>query len=424
MEGTVQQLDPDAVYVDPSENSRYSIGLSIETERLAESLIETGGIERPVEVEKLTADEGKTLKGKKFRLVAGFRRFAALALVNSKGAGLKLPAIVRDPSASPTDRLKLQLRENIDRRNLSPMDRAVAMQKLEAAGVPKVEIAKLFAAPAGRKGMSMQPVSNAHINMTLSFLKFPKAIQARIADGRLTVGAAYELSRLPAEKWEPVLQRAETDRLKTIDKEDADVVALEKSEAKAKADAEAAEQAAAALETAKAEVEVNERALQAKKDETLVAFKKEKDAVGDAKKPSREARVALEAEARTVEKALFDARTKLTKLTEAQEKLAKSAEEKRAKLDAARAESTGKDKTTIEEVRAASVAEGATAQVKLNIAQVRSYVKTLLEPGTPAKVLAIGTALQDAFDGGITDKELFKELCKITGEVMPRRRAS
>jgi hypothetical protein len=426
MEGTVQHLDPETVLVESDANARYNLGLDIETRQLADSIVETGGIEHPVDVEKLSAEDKKKSK-KQVRLIAGFRRFAALSVVNAKGAGLKLPAIVHEPMDAQ-ERLKLQLRENVMRRNLSPMDKAVAMQRLIDAGVPKVDIAKLFSAPAGRKGLVLQPVSNAHINMLTSFLKYPKKIQERIADGRIHVSAAYELSRLDPAKWEDVLNRVERDRLKLIDKEEADQTNLDKAEAKAKEEAEAQEKAAVEMDHAKAEVEIQEKALQAKKDEMLKAYSKANDKEVKKDKAqhqaAKEALGAVEADAKGIEKVYNEAKAKLQKLVDAQEKLAKAAEEKRKKLEEKRAAAVaaaGTAKTTSEDVKAAAKAEGVEIQKKLTAAEIRAYVKTLTEPGTPKKVLAIGKAFQDAIDGGMTDKELFKALCTITGETPKSR---
>src|SRR5207249_5746573 len=50
-------------------------------------------------------------------------------LNKEQGAGLTVPAIVR-PLADDTLRLKHQLTENMDRENQSPMDQAVAIDKL------------------------------------------------------------------------------------------------------------------------------------------------------------------------------------------------------------------------------------------------------------------------------------------------------
>lgn len=84
--------------------------------------------------------------------------------------------------------------------NRSPIDEALEIRRLIQQGVSKMEIRKMFARPGGRKGFKSMPVSNSFINMRLSFLDLPKAIQEKIHDGRLGVAAAYELTKVTTGK--------------------------------------------------------------------------------------------------------------------------------------------------------------------------------------------------------------------------------
>ena len=209
----LQQLDPGVILAD--ENSRFGLK-RLRLDTLVQSSLEMGGVNTPVEVEPLDTP----VDGKQYRLTAGFYRHAAVSELNDKqAAGLTLPAIVK-PIGDAGLRLRRQLAENMERENQSPMDKAIAIKKLVDLSVPKVEIRKIFSTPGGRKGLVLQPASNAFINMTLSFLDLPKAVQEKIHDGRVGVAAAYELTKVHPEKRAAVLERAEQERIKTIEAED------------------------------------------------------------------------------------------------------------------------------------------------------------------------------------------------------------
>lgn len=124
-----------------------------------------------------------TVKAKGYQIVAGERRFRA-----ASAAGLeKIPAIVR--TLSDQHRLELSLIENIQRRDLSPIETAVAYAKLrDQFNLTLDEIG----ARVGSKSVSA--VSN-----TLRLLKLPKEVQLALQEGRLTEGQARPLVGLDPE---------------------------------------------------------------------------------------------------------------------------------------------------------------------------------------------------------------------------------
>ncbi len=118
-----------------------------------------------------------TTKGSGYQIVAGERRFRA-----ASAAGLeKIPAIVR--TLSDQHRLEISLIENIQRRDLSPIETAVAYAKLrDQFNLTLDEIG------ARVGGKSVSTVSN-----TLRLLKLPKEVQQAMQDGTISEGQARPL---------------------------------------------------------------------------------------------------------------------------------------------------------------------------------------------------------------------------------------
>jgi len=142
-----------------------------------ESLIESirvHGIIQPLVVTK-TADG--------YELIAGERRLRA-----SKILGLAtVPVIVRE--AGEQEKLELALIENIQRRNLNPIEKAVAYQKL-------IEEYNLSQEEAAEKlGVSRSALAN-----TLRFLELPAEIQRSLAREEISEGHAKIIAGLNSEK--------------------------------------------------------------------------------------------------------------------------------------------------------------------------------------------------------------------------------
>lgn len=112
-----------------------------------------------------------------YQIVAGERRYRA-----SKAAGkTTIPALVRTLSAQ--HKLELSLIENIQRRDLNPLETATAYAKLrDQFNLTLEEIG----AQVG--GKSVSAISN-----TLRLLKLPQAVKEIVAKGELTEGQARPL---------------------------------------------------------------------------------------------------------------------------------------------------------------------------------------------------------------------------------------
>lgn len=144
-------------------------------EELAKSIQEHGILQPLI----LTRDGS----GNHYSLIAGERRLRAAEI-----AGLEfVPAIVRD--ASELERLEIALIENIQRENLSPVEAALAYQKLnDHFGLSHEEI-------SASVGKSRTAVTN-----TLRLLNLPEAILISLQEGIISEGHARALLGLSGEK--------------------------------------------------------------------------------------------------------------------------------------------------------------------------------------------------------------------------------
>src|SRR5688500_2733284 len=139
-------------------------------EELAASIKEKG-ILQPVVVRRAGAD--------KYELIAGERRLRA-----AKRAGLAaIPAVIKD--VSDLESLELALIENIQRRDLNPIEEAQSYASLvNEFGLTQEDLAK-------RVGRERSTVAN-----TLRLLKLPNEIQKDLASGALSMGHARALLAL------------------------------------------------------------------------------------------------------------------------------------------------------------------------------------------------------------------------------------
>lgn len=118
-----------------------------------------------------------------YRLIAGERRWRA-----AQKAGLKrVPVVVRE--TTPIESLELALIENIHRKDLNPIEEAMAYQRLlEDAKTTQEEIAR-------RVGKERSTVSNM-----LRLLKLPLIIREDLVRGNMTTGHARVLAGLQSQE--------------------------------------------------------------------------------------------------------------------------------------------------------------------------------------------------------------------------------
>ena len=142
-------------------------------EELAQS-IKTHGVLQPILVKSC---------GENYEIIAGERRWRAAGL-----AGLhKIPALLKTPGKG--EEHFWTLLENLQREDLSPIEEAKACSALlKSHSLSQQELADILGKP------------RPSLANTLRLLKLAPSIQAWISEGRLSVGQAKELLRIPSQK--------------------------------------------------------------------------------------------------------------------------------------------------------------------------------------------------------------------------------
>jgi len=124
-----------------------------------------------------------------YRLIAGERRWRAA----QKAGLLKVPVVVRE--STPIESLELALIENIHRKDLNPIEEALAYSKcLEEGKVTQETLAK-------KLGRERSTITNM-----LRLLKLPRAIQQDLIDGRMSMGHARVLAGLKGKEEQMALR--------------------------------------------------------------------------------------------------------------------------------------------------------------------------------------------------------------------------
>jgi ParB family chromosome partitioning protein len=141
---------------------------------LAES-IKKYGVLQPIIVTRI---EKKTEMGTttEYQIIAGERRFRASKLVGLK----QIPVIIKERNNQ--EKLEIALIENVQRKNLNPIDKAEALNQLkEEFSLTEKEIAQIA-------GMSREAVSNS-----IRVLTLPEEIIQALKEEKITEGHARAL---------------------------------------------------------------------------------------------------------------------------------------------------------------------------------------------------------------------------------------
>ena len=124
-----------------------------------------------------------------YQLIAGERRWRAA----QKAGARRVPVVVRE--ASPAESLELALIENIHRKDLNPIEEAVAYRKLlDETGATQETLAK-------RLGKDRSSIANL-----LRLLNLPSAIQEDLIQGRMSMGHARVLAGLKTQSEQLALR--------------------------------------------------------------------------------------------------------------------------------------------------------------------------------------------------------------------------
>lgn len=158
--GSIIEIELDAIEVNPFQPRTYFDEEALR--ELASSIRELGVIQ-PITVRKLS--------GNKFQLVSGERRFRASKLIGAQ----TIPAYIR--IANDQEMLEMALVENIQRKNLDPIEVALSYQRLiEEIQLTQEEL-------SARVGKKRSTVTNY-----LRLLKLDPIIQTGMRDGFISMG--------------------------------------------------------------------------------------------------------------------------------------------------------------------------------------------------------------------------------------------
>lgn len=156
------------IYVAPQARKRFQeAGLA----SLAGSISEVGLLQ-PLLVRR---------EGRRHVVLDGERRLRACTSLGMT----ELPVVILDDALSIADVLTRQLACDLQREDLTPVERAEAVQQvMESGGMTADQVAK-------RLGQSP-----ATISRTLSILKLPESLLAEVSSGRIPPDTAYSLARV------------------------------------------------------------------------------------------------------------------------------------------------------------------------------------------------------------------------------------
>jgi ParB family chromosome partitioning protein len=145
-------------------------------DELAQS-IRTNGIIQPIVARRTEAG--------RYQIIAGERRWRA-----AQRAGLqKVPVVIKEVGGGERQRrLEMALVENIQRRDLNPIEEALAYQRLvNEFGLTHEDV-------ASQVGKDRSSVAN-----TVRLLRLPEEVRAEVASGRLSMGHARAIVSLASD---------------------------------------------------------------------------------------------------------------------------------------------------------------------------------------------------------------------------------
>lgn len=178
-EMNVRAIPIEEIFIDDDFNCRGAMA-PIDVAALAED-IKTNGLHQPVLVMTCTPEESAKW-GKKYKLIAGFRRTYAHKVLKYP----QIMCVVKEHMAE-AQALLINLSENLKREDLNILQEAQAIQKLERAGIIQERIAEYV-------GMS-----RGWVCARLDLLKLPTDIQKEAAAGMITQYQIRELAKLHSE---------------------------------------------------------------------------------------------------------------------------------------------------------------------------------------------------------------------------------
>jgi ParB/RepB/Spo0J family partition protein len=193
MSPTIETIEISEIYIDHDFNSRGQISATSVSD-LADS-IASDGLIQPVVVSLL--DEGEKLiwKGYKYKLIAGFRRTHAHKLLKRT----VIEAVVR-PAMSEYDARIINLKENIDRKDLNILQEANVVEYLLTLKVNGKQLIQMDVAQKLNK-------SPTWVNIRAMLKALPEDVQREAEVGNISQGNIKDLYNLrlnPSEMYAAV----------------------------------------------------------------------------------------------------------------------------------------------------------------------------------------------------------------------------
>lgn len=167
---------------DPEQVRKASTGDDASLKDLTAS-VKAYGILQPLVVEYIS-DEN-------YKIVNGYRRYRAGKMAHLS----RLPCLLKR-DLSPTQRSSMQLIENLQREDLSPLDEAAALKKVESYGYTHQQVGEMI----GK--------SRTYVTVSLRLLSFPGHIQRGIAEAGIPKSTLVEIARRPKNQRETLLKKA------------------------------------------------------------------------------------------------------------------------------------------------------------------------------------------------------------------------
>ena len=168
----VENIPLEDIHDDDEFNCRGKI-TPIDVVDLAKDIARQGLIQpiilAPYSAEKVTST------GKKYRLIAGYRRYTAFVILSKDDAEKysKVPSIIRNDMVDDTDARFFNLAENLQRADLSVLQEAKAIEKLRNLGITDYDCAQ-------RLGKS-----RGWVQIRFMLLALPKEVQIEVALGTI-----------------------------------------------------------------------------------------------------------------------------------------------------------------------------------------------------------------------------------------------
>lgn len=144
--------------------------------------IETQGLLQPITVRPVKADDHE------YEIVCGERRYRACSLLKTE----TIPCIIRE--MTDDEALDAMITENLQRRDVDPVDEAVAFNLLAERGQDVEELATRF----GK--------SERYVRDRMRLVQLIPELRKALSEDKLTIGGAYLLARLPKEDQEEFME--------------------------------------------------------------------------------------------------------------------------------------------------------------------------------------------------------------------------